>query len=147
MTLSLLQEEPDEDMQRQFDHDLERVGEQLEQYRLEQLLDEPYDANNAILEIHPGAGGTESQDWGEMLLRMYTRWAGQHQFQVEVADYEAGDEAGIKSVTVLVNGHNAYGYLRSEKGDHPFTNGNCGFVTGSTVTATKPGDRNEHVEI
>lgn len=118
VTLSLLQEEPDEDMQRQFDHDLERVGEQLEQYRLEQLLDEPYDANNAILEIHPGAGGTESQDWGEMLLRMYTRWAGQHQCQVEVADYEAGDEAGIKSVTVLVNGHNAYGYLRSEKGVH-----------------------------
>src|SRR5699024_643585 len=90
----------------------------LETYELQMLLDEPYDHNNAILELHPGAGGTESQDWGSMLLRMYTRWAEQHQFQVETLDYQAGDEAGIKSVTLLIKGYNAYGYLKSEKGVH-----------------------------
>ncbi|XCA68028.1 peptide chain release factor 2 [Paucilactobacillus suebicus] len=118
VTWSLLQEESDADMQQEFDDQLQSVKQKLEQYRLEQLLNEPYDANNAILEIHPGAGGTESQDWGEMLLRMFTRWAGQHDFEVETADYEAGEEAGIKSVTLLIKGHNAYGYLRSEKGVH-----------------------------
>ncbi len=82
------------------------------------LLDEPYDRNNAIIELHPGAGGTESQDWGSMLLRMYTRFCEQHGYQVETLDYQAGDEAGIKSVTLLVKGHNAYGYLKSEKGVH-----------------------------
>lgn len=116
VTLSLLQEEADSEMQIEFENDLATMTSLLEKYRLEQLLDEPYDQNNAIIEIHPGAGGTESQDWGEMLLRMYTRWAAQHNFEVETADYEAGEEAGIKSVTLLVNGHNAYGYLRSEKG-------------------------------
>ena len=118
VTLSLLQEEADSEMQIEFENDLATMTSLLEKYRLEQLLDEPYDQNNAIIEIHPGAGGTESQDWGEMLLRMYTRWAAQHNFEVETADYEAGEEAGIKSVTLLVNGHNAYGYLRSEKGVH-----------------------------
>jgi len=82
------------------------------------LLSEPYDKNNAILELHPGAGGTESQDWGSMLLRMYTRWAEQHGFKVETMDYLPGDEAGIKSVTLLIQGHNAYGYLKAEKGVH-----------------------------
>lgn len=118
VTLSLLQDEADADMQTEFEDELDEMTKSLEQYRLEQLLDEPYDGNNAILEIHPGAGGTESQDWGAMLLRMYTRWASQRGFQVETANYEVGDEAGIKSVTLLVNGHNAYGYLRSEKGVH-----------------------------
>lgn len=118
ITLSLLQEEPDQDMETELASRLKTVSEQLEQYRLEQLLDEPYDENNAIVEIHPGAGGTESQDWGEMLMRMYIRWAGQHDLTVETASYEAGEDAGIKSVTLLINGHNAYGYLRSEKGVH-----------------------------
>lgn len=118
VALELLQDENDQDMQVEFEQDFNQVQEQLAQYRLSQLLDEPYDANSAILEIHPGAGGTESQDWGSMLLRMYTRWAGQHDFTVETADYEPGDEAGIKSVTLLINGHNVYGYLRSERGVH-----------------------------
>ena len=74
-----------------------------------------YDKNNAILELHPGAGGTESQDWGSMLLRMYTRWAEKRGFKVETVDYLPGDEAGIKSVTLLIKGHNAYGYLKAEK--------------------------------
>src|SRR5699024_9152392 len=90
----------------------------LNDYELEVLLSEPYDANNAILELHPGAGGTDSQDWGSILLRMYPRWAEARNFSIETVDYLPGDEAGIKSVTLLIKGHNAYGYLKSEKGVH-----------------------------
>lgn len=91
---------------------------QLEAYELELLLSGSHDQNDAILEIHPGAGGTESQDWGSILLRMYQRWSEQNDYQVEVIDYQAGDEAGIKSVTLEIKGHNAYGMLQSEKGVH-----------------------------
>lgn len=97
---------------------LKQLRDQLDQVELEVLLGEPYDRNNAILSLHPGAGGTESQDWVAMLLRMYTRWAEERNFQVEILDYLAGDEAGIKSVTILVKGLNAYGYLKAEKGVH-----------------------------
>ena len=90
----------------------------MNEYELQLLLSDPYDKNNAILELHPGAGGTESQDWGSMLLRMYTRWAEKRGFKVETVDYLPGDEAGIKSVTLLIKGHNAYGYLKAEKGVH-----------------------------
>ncbi|MFC6201358.1 peptide chain release factor 2 [Lactiplantibacillus nangangensis] len=114
----LLMEEPDSEMQAEFEANLTKAEHDLQQYRLNLLLDGPYDRNNAILEIHPGAGGTESQDWGAMLLRMYTRWAASHNFSVETVDYQAGDEAGLKSVTLLISGRNAYGYLRSEKGVH-----------------------------
>lgn len=117
-TVELLAEEPDPELQAGLDHSFIETQKALEQYRLTQLLDGEYDAKNAILEIHPGAGGTEAQDWGAMLLRMYVRWAEQHDFKVETASYEAGDEAGIKSVTLLIKGHNAFGYLRSEKGVH-----------------------------
>jgi peptide chain release factor 2 len=112
------QEEFDPDLQKELELRISELDEKLSTYELAMLLDEPYDRNNAILELHPGAGGTESQDWGSMLLRMYTRWAEQHGYQVETLDYQAGDEAGIKSVTLLIKGHNAYGYLKSEKGVH-----------------------------
>ena len=82
------------------------------------MLSNPDDTLNAIVTIHPGAGGTESQDWGSLLLRMYQRWADHEGFKVEMIDYQAGDEAGIKSVTLLIKGRNAYGYLKSEKGVH-----------------------------
>lgn len=85
---------------------------------LELLLSGKYDANNAILTLHAGAGGTEAQDWTQMLLRMYGRWAERNGFSVETADLLPGDEAGVKSVTLLIKGHNAYGYLKSEKGVH-----------------------------
>lgn len=114
----LLLEEPDAQLETELAQHIDSLQKDLETYELQMLLDEPYDHNNAILELHPGAGGTESQDWGSMLLRMYTRWAEQHQFQVETLDYQAGDEAGIKSVTLLIKGYNAYGYLKSEKGVH-----------------------------
>ncbi|GEA92687.1 peptide chain release factor 2 [Pediococcus damnosus] len=114
----LLEAEADSDMQQEFEKNFESTQKALRQYRLGLLLNGKYDANNAILEIHPGAGGTESQDWGAMLLRMYTRWAEKHQFTVSIEDYQAGDVAGLNSVSVVISGHNAYGYLLSEKGVH-----------------------------
>lgn len=89
-----------------------------EKMRISTLLDGEYDRNNAILSIHAGAGGTEACDWGAMLLRMYTRWAETQGYAVEVLDYLPGDEAGVKSVTLKIDGDNAYGYLKSEKGIH-----------------------------
>lgn len=112
------QEEFDGEIQEELIERLKQLSEKLSIYELSLLLNEPYDKNNAIVELHPGAGGTESQDWGSMLLRMYTRWAESHGFQVETLDYQAGDEAGIKSVTLEIKGYNAFGYLKSEKGVH-----------------------------
>ena len=82
------------------------------------LLSGEYDKNNAILTIHAGAGGTEAQDWAQMLYRMYTRWAERHKFGVRIMDWLDGDEAGVKSVTFMIQGENAYGYLKSENGVH-----------------------------
>ncbi len=90
----------------------------LEQNELQMLLDGEGDSQDAILEIHPGAGGTEAQDWAEMLLRMYMRWADGHNYKAEYLDYISGDEAGIKSVTLRIAGNNAYGFLKHEKGIH-----------------------------
>jgi peptide chain release factor 2 len=90
----------------------------VEGVELETMLSGEHDAADAILEVHPGAGGTESQDWAEMLLRMYVRWAESHGFKVETLDYQAGEEAGIKSATLSIKGSNVYGYLRVERGVH-----------------------------
>jgi peptide chain release factor 2 len=97
---------------------IKELKDKLAKLELELLLSGPYDKNNAIITLHPGAGGTESQDWAEMLYRMYTRWAEKRKFATELLDYLPGDEAGIKSVTLLVKGQNAYGYLKAEKGVH-----------------------------
>lgn len=118
VTYELVKEENDAELQAELEEELVKLTDRLDQFELQQLLNGPYDKNNAILELHPGAGGTESQDWGSMLLRMYTRWAEKHGFKVETMDYLPGDEAGIKSVTLLIKGHNAYGYLKAEKGVH-----------------------------
>ncbi|MEA0554082.1 peptide chain release factor 2 [Lysinibacillus irui] len=118
MTLELLREEPDEELQEELGKELAEFQQKIGDFELQLLLSGPYDQNNAILELHPGAGGTESQDWGSMLLRMYTRWAEKRGFKVETVDYLPGDEAGIKSVTLSIKGHNAFGYLQAEKGVH-----------------------------
>lgn len=110
--------EPDPEMQELLEEELGPFLEAVTEFELEVLLSGPYDKNNAILELHPGAGGTESQDWAEMLYRMYTRWAEKQGFKIELLDYLSGDEAGIKSVTILIKGLNAYGYLKSERGVH-----------------------------
>lgn len=116
--LELAEEEDDEDMNAELTKGVADLVAKVGEFELQLLLFEPYDKLNAILELHPGAGGTESQDWCQMLYRMYTRWAEKHGFKVELLDYLAGDEAGIKSVTISVKGHNAYGYLKAEKGVH-----------------------------
>ncbi|KIO62767.1 hypothetical protein B4064_2331 [Caldibacillus thermoamylovorans] len=118
VAFELVKEEPDPELQADLEKELLEFTERMNQFELELLLNGPYDKNNAILELHPGAGGTESQDWCSMLLRMYTRWAEQKGFKVEVLDYLPGDEAGVKSVTLSIKGHNAYGYLKAEKGVH-----------------------------
>ena len=97
---------------------IEKLEQELNSLRLETLLTGEYDANNAIISIHPGAGGTESQDWASMLLRMYTRWGEAHGYEVKLVDFLDGDEAGIKSAVIQVNGINAYGFLKSEHGVH-----------------------------
>ena len=94
------------------------LQEKIEKLEIDTLLSEEYDKNNAIVSIHPGAGGTESQDWAEMLYRMYTKWCGKTDFEFEVLDLEMADDAGIKSVSFAIKGFNAYGYLKSEHGVH-----------------------------
>ncbi|HOJ79704.1 MAG TPA: peptide chain release factor 2 [Clostridiales bacterium] len=111
-------EEQDESVIPEVKQELERLKDSYSKLKLETLLSGPYDRNNAIMTLHAGAGGTEAQDWVQMLLRMYTRWAEDHQYEVKTLDYLDGDEAGIKSVTIQIIGENAYGYLRSEKGVH-----------------------------
>ncbi|OMP65771.1 peptide chain release factor 2 [Domibacillus epiphyticus] len=118
MTHELLKEENDADLQEELSNETKEFIQRLANYELQLLLSEQHDKNNAILELHPGAGGTESQDWASLLLRMYTRWAEKRGFKVETLDYLPGDEAGVKSVTLLIKGHNAYGYLKAEKGVH-----------------------------
>ncbi|WP_152532723.1 MULTISPECIES: peptide chain release factor 2 [unclassified Paenibacillus] len=118
MMAELADEEGDDDLAVEIGNSVTAIVRKVEEFELQLLLNQPYDKMNAILELHPGAGGTESQDWGQMLMRMYTRWAEKRGFKVEVLDYLAGDEAGIKSVTLSIKGHNAYGYLKAEKGVH-----------------------------
>jgi len=118
LTYELVKEEDDAELRAELEEELSELVDRLSQFELNLLLSGPYDKNNAILELHPGAGGTESQDWGSMLLRMYTRYAEKKGFKVETLDYLPGDEAGIKSVTLAIKGHNAYGYLKAEKGVH-----------------------------
>ena len=111
-------EENDESLVADIQAEFETFKEDFEKIRIATLLSEEYDRNNAILRLNAGAGGTESCDWAGMLYRMYTRWAERKGFSIEVLDYLDGDEAGIKSVSFQVNGENAYGYLKGEKGVH-----------------------------
>ena len=111
-------EENDDSMLEELTTGYEALETAMESARLETLLTEEYDAYNAIMTFHAGAGGTEAQDWAQMLFRMYTRWAERHGFSCKTLDYQDGDEAGIKSATIMIEGPNAYGYLRSEHGVH-----------------------------
>ena len=110
--------ESDEEVARDILKSTTKLEEDVEKLQLETLLSGKYDKNNAILTLHPGAGGTESQDWAEMLYRMYVRWANQNGYEVKELDYLEGEEAGIKSVTFEIVGENAYGYMKGEMGVH-----------------------------
>lgn len=151
--IELLAEEEDSEIEAEVNKELVQIDKALENLEIETLLSGKYDKNNAIVTIHPGAGGTEAQDWAEMLYRMYTRWAQANNFQCEELDFLQGDEAGIKSVTFLVSGDYAYGYLKSEHGVHrlvrisPFDAGGRRHTSFASVEVLPEIDDNEDVYI
>ena len=114
----LVKIEYDEELAKEIISNTNKISKETEKFELQTLLNGKYDKNNAILTLHPGAGGTEAQDWAEMLYRMYTRWAQKQGYSIKELDYLEGDEAGLKSVTFEVIGENAYGYLKGEMGVH-----------------------------
>jgi len=116
--LELMELEADEALLAEAENNLTKLNHELDRWELEQLLSGLYDANGAVLTINAGAGGTDAQDWAEILLRMYTRWGENHGYKVQLAEISEGDEAGVKSATLEINGPRAYGYLKAEKGTH-----------------------------
>jgi peptide chain release factor 2 len=116
--LELLEGEPDAAMSQELEVETERAARALESFELQTMLQGADDGRDAILTIHPGAGGTESQDWAEMLMRMYVRWGERHGFDVTILDLQPGEEAGIKSASIEIKGQYAYGFLKAEKGVH-----------------------------
>jgi peptide chain release factor 2 len=117
-SISILEEERGELFLNDLRKDIKDLKEELDSLEIRNLLSGEMDKNNAILTIHPGAGGTESQDWAQMLMRMYLRWAERHKFSTQIVELQTGDEAGIKSVTITVTGLYTYGYMKSEAGVH-----------------------------
>lgn len=116
--LELAEEADDPDALKEASQQTDDIEKKIRQLALDIMLDDPDDVNNAIVSINAGAGGTEAQDWSEMLFRMYSRWVERKGYKMEMIDFQPGDEAGIKGVTFTVSGQNAYGYLKSEKGVH-----------------------------
>ena len=146
-------EEEDYNVYKEIKEDFGKISKEAEDFKLSTLLSGEYDKNNAILSIHSGAGGLEAQDWAEMLLRMYKRWADQKNFQVTILDYLSDTEGGIKSVTMLIEGFNAYGYLKSEKGVHrlvrisPFDSSNKRHTSFASIDVYPELDDEIEVEI
>ena len=116
--LEILKIDNDDELEKEIINSIKNNSEKVDNLEIQILFSNKYDNSNAIVTIHPGAGGTEAMDWAEMLYRMYSRWADKHGFKLEELDYLAGEEAGVKSVTFLVSGEYAYGYLKSEHGVH-----------------------------
>jgi len=149
----LAEEEGDDAMLEELAKEYETIGKELKQLELYMLFSEEVDKGNAFVNIHPGAGGTESQDWGEMLLRMYQRWAERHRFTVEVVNYDPGEVAGIKDATLYIKGRYAYGYLKAESGIHrlvrlsPFNANNKRQTSFCAVTVTPEVDDTIEIEI
>jgi peptide chain release factor 2 len=115
---TLLEADGDEAVEAEWKSEVEALEQELERFEIRAMLSGPDDGRDALLTIHPGAGGTESQDWAEMLIRMYTRWAERHGYDLNVLDLQPGEEAGIKSAWLEIRGQYAYGYLKAEKGVH-----------------------------
>lgn len=151
--LELLELESDSNVEAELEETTNNIEKEVEKLKLLVLLNGPYDKNNCILEIHPGAGGTESCDWANMLYRMYTRWCEKNNYKITVLDYQDGDEAGIKSVSILVKGMNAYGYLKNEKGVHrlvrlsPFDSNNRRHTSFASVEVTPEINQDNTIEI
>ncbi len=138
----MLDEENDKDLLQTLEADNKTIKEELKNLSIYLLFNKPYDKNNCIIEIHPGAGGTESCDWANMLYRMYTRYCEKKNFKIELLDYQPGEEAGIKSVSFKVKGEYAYGYLKNEKGVHrlvrlsPFDSSNRRHTSFASIDVT-----------
>ncbi|MBR2678594.1 MAG: peptide chain release factor 2 [Bacilli bacterium] len=143
----------DESLLEEISKSTKEINEKTESLSLLIMLNGPYDKNNCILEIHPGAGGTESCDWASMLYRMYTRWCEKKHYKVTVLDYQDGEEAGIKSVSLMIKGNNAYGYLKNEKGVHrlvrlsPFDSNNRRHTSFASVEVTPEIEQDTDIEI
>lgn len=153
VALDLLKEMPDESLEEELITDLEKLNTNFQEYELNLLLSEKYDQHNALLEIHPGAGGTEAMDWADMLLRMYQRYSDAHNLKFEIENFEAGDEAGVKSVSVRIQGANAYGLLKSEHGVHrlvrisPFDSAKRRHTSFASVEVIPEIDQSINIEI
>ena len=149
----MLESENDEELYNDVTNNIKELTKETEELNLLLLLNGPYDKNNCILEIHPGAGGTESCDWASMLYRMYTRWCEKKKYSITVLDYQDGDEAGIKSVSIMVKGLNAYGYLKNEKGVHrlvrlsPFDSNNRRHTSFASIEVTPEIDKDLEIEL
>lgn len=150
---NLIEAEEDFSIRQDLSNSIIQTEKELEELSLLLMLNGPYDENNCILDIHPGAGGTESCDWASMLYRMYTRWCERKNYEITVLDYQAGDEAGIKSVSLLIKGNNAYGYLKNEKGVHrlvrlsPFDSNNRRHTSFASVEVTPEINQDNNIEI
>lgn len=151
--IELLEVEEDAESIKLLETDTKEINKDTERLNILLLLSGPYDKNNCILEIHPGAGGTESCDWALMLYRMYTRWCEKKKYKIEILDYQDGEEAGIKNVSIRVIGHNAYGYLKNEKGIHrlvrlsPFDSNNRRHTSFASVEITPEIEQDSDIEI
>ena len=149
----MLDEESDKDLLETLEADNKNIKEDLKSLSIYLLFNKPYDKNNCIVEIHPGAGGTESCDWANMLYRMYTRYCEKKNFKIELLDYQPGEEAGIKSVSFKVKGEYAYGYLKNEKGVHrlvrlsPFDSSNRRHTSFASIDVTPEISRDIKIDI
>ena len=143
----------DQEIVEQIEESITNLPERLEKLNMLLLLSGPYDKNNCIIDIHSGAGGTEACDWALMLYRMYTRWGEKKSYKIEILDYQAGDEAGIKSASLLIKGPNAYGYLKNEKGVHrlvrlsPFDSNNRRHTSFASIEVTPEIEQDNSLEI
>ncbi len=154
--LMLVEEEEDKHLEKEMEGKFKSIAKEVSGLEMEVLLGGAYDRGNAIMNLHAGAGGTEAQDWVQMLLRMYTRWAERHGYEVEIPDMLPGDEAGVKSVTLMISGPNAYGFLNSETGVHrlvrisPFDTSrrrHTSFASVEVMPLAESDDNNGDIEI
>ena len=151
--LDLMEDDSDDKLYEELVENTKEISKKVEELNLLLLLNGPYDKNDCILDIHPGAGGTESCDWANMLYRMYLRWCEKNKYKVTVLDYQDGDEAGLKSVSIMIKGLNAYGYLKNEKGVHrlvrlsPFDSNNRRHTSFASVEVTPEIDKDITIDI
>ena len=151
--LELAEEEGDEDLAAEADEAFQQLSVDIDSFKVKTLLTGEYDANNAIVQIHGGSGGTEAKDWAAMLYRMYNRWAERKGYKITVTDYQDNEEAGINSATILVRGDNAYGYLKKEKGVHrlvrisPFDSSGRRHTSFASVDVTPEIEMDTNIEI